>query len=163
VASRKSAASLPRIVAWAAGRETASRYVLAEGTFAPTLSAEDRFPPVHMAVPEGALRVEAVQKLLRVFARTCFVRFCEALKRSESKESRKILLCSILCKFSPSFYTASVDLTRSRHRLAMTAICAFLPLHRDPRRAGIRPSDTFLARPQRSPPSTLCFPSGSDL
>jgi hypothetical protein len=34
VASRKSAASLPRMVAWAAGRETASRYVLAEGTFA---------------------------------------------------------------------------------------------------------------------------------
>jgi hypothetical protein len=39
------AASLPRMVAWAAGRDTASRYVLAEWPVLsqPTLSAEDRF------------------------------------------------------------------------------------------------------------------------
>jgi hypothetical protein len=36
-----------------------------------------------------------------------------------------------------------IDLTRSPHRLAMTAICAFLPLYRDRRRAGIRPFETF--------------------
>jgi hypothetical protein len=58
---------------------------------------------------EGQLRVEAVLKLPRVFARACFVRFCEALGRSESIKSRKILLCSIVYKISPSFYTASVE------------------------------------------------------
>ena len=45
MASRKSAAPLPRMAASTAGRETASRYVLAEWPVLsqPTLSAEGRF------------------------------------------------------------------------------------------------------------------------
>jgi hypothetical protein len=48
----------------------------------------------------------------------------EALERSESKKSRKILLCSIVYKISPSFYTASVELTHSARGRATAAICA---------------------------------------
>jgi hypothetical protein len=55
----------------------------------------------------GRLSTEPVLKRPRVFTRAWFVRFCEALERSESKKSRKILLSSIVCKISPSFYTAS--------------------------------------------------------
>jgi hypothetical protein len=52
-------------------------------------SAHTRIPSVPGINRELPLRVEAVQKLPRVFARTGFVRFCEALKRSESKKIAK--------------------------------------------------------------------------
>jgi hypothetical protein len=39
-----------------------------------------------------------------------------------------------------------VELTHSPRRLGMTGICAFLPLHRDRRRAGIRAFDTIERR-----------------
>jgi hypothetical protein len=53
--------------------------------------------------PKGLISTEAVRKLLRVFTRACFVRFCEALERSESKKSRKISLCSIVYKIFAEF------------------------------------------------------------
>jgi hypothetical protein len=63
---------------------------------------------------------QPAQKLPRVFTRTCFVRFFEALKRSESEKSRKILLCSIVYKISSSFRTASADSGPKRIGLAKT-------------------------------------------
>jgi hypothetical protein len=43
------------------------------------------------------------------FRTSLFRLLLEALERSESKKSRKILLCSIVYKISPSFYTASIE------------------------------------------------------
>jgi hypothetical protein len=74
---------------------------------------------------EGPLGVEGVRKLGEILQTTARSKIFRDFFVSERSEASKKRTKQIRLKAGWSFYTASVDLTRSPHRLAMTGICAF--------------------------------------